>query len=143
MYASARCPDLEGRRGITVQPKTCADAAQQSSAPTGSGRMFAWRLRPQKNFQFRESLAMRGKPRQTIIPDIGTVLEASGGRFSARRSDLHIKAKVLGDGENVFVATAAHVHHHDVVGRQFGRDLHYMGQCMAGFQRRNDAFKRA
>lgn len=29
--------------------------------------------------------------------------------------DFHIKAKVLGDGENILIAPATHVHHNDMV----------------------------
>ncbi len=50
---------------------------------------------------------------------------------------------MLGDGEDVLVAAAAHVHHDDVVSGQVRRDLDDMRQRMAGLQRGNDAFQRA
>ena len=49
------------------------------------------------------------------------------------RLDLHIEAKMLGHGKDVFVATATHIHDDDMIGGQFGGDLHHMGQGMAGF----------
>src|SRR5690606_31789326 len=66
-------------------------------------------------------------------------------RDSARLSPsgADVDAEMLGDGEDVLVAAARQVHHHDVILGQFGRDLDDMGERMAGLQRRDDAFQPA
>src|SRR5882724_4492711 len=51
--------------------------------------------------------------------------------------------EMVGDGEDVLVAAAAHVHHDQVVGRQARRDLGDMGECVGGFERRDDALEPA
>src|SRR5258706_572094 len=52
-------------------------------------------------------------------------------------------AETVGDGVNVLVAAAAHVHHDQVVARQGRRDLSDMSQRMSGFERRDDALEPA
>ena len=59
------------------------------------------------------------------------------------RLDFHVKAKRLGDGKDILVATPTHVHADDVVFGQFRRDLHHMGQRVRRLKRGNDPFKLA
>src|SRR5438445_13644679 len=51
-------------------------------------------------------------------------------------SQLH--PEMVGDGEDVLVAAAAHVHHHQMVAREIRRDLGDMGEGVRRLQRRND-----
>src|SRR5580704_7782957 len=55
----------------------------------------------------------------------------------ARRSQPN--PEMVGDGEDVLVAAAAHVHHHQVIARQGRGDLGDMGQGMRRLQCRDDA----
>ena len=48
---------------------------------------------------------------------------------------------MLGDGENVLVAAAAEIHHHQVVPRQFGSEFDHFGERVGGLQRRDDALE--
>ena len=47
----------------------------------------------------------------------------------------------IGDGEDVLVAAAAEVHHHEVVLRALGGELDHLGERVGGLQRRDDAFE--
>ena len=61
-------------------------------------------------------------------------------RVANSASYLHVKAQMLGHREDILVAATTHVHHDDMLGRQFRGDLHHMGQRVAGFQCGNDTF---
>ena len=50
---------------------------------------------------------------------------------------------MVGNGEYVLVAAAAHVHHDQVVARQGRCDFRDMGQRMSRFERRDDPFHSA
>src|SRR5215469_764982 len=50
---------------------------------------------------------------------------------------------MFGDGEDVLVAAAAHVHHQQMIARQAGRDLGDMRQSVRRLQRRDDTLKPA
>ena len=50
-------------------------------------------------------------------------------------------AKMVGDGENVLVAAAGDIHHHQMIARLLRRDVGDFRQRMRGFQRRDDAFE--
>ena len=52
-------------------------------------------------------------------------------------------AEMVGDGEDVLVAAAAHVHDDQMVARQGRRDLGDVGQRMRRLERRDDAFEPA
>src|SRR5215472_17636392 len=54
-----------------------------------------------------------------------------------------LDTKTVGDGKDVLVATAAHIHHNDVVARQGWRNLGDMGQRVGRLKRRDDAFEAA
>src|SRR5215204_2689463 len=56
---------------------------------------------------------------------------------------LYLHAQPLGDGEHVLVATAAEIHHQQIVLRQRRRELGDMSQRMRGLERGNDALEPA
>ena len=48
---------------------------------------------------------------------------------------------MLGDGEDVLVAAAAHVHDHQMVLRPLGRELDHLGERVRRLERRDDALE--
>src|SRR6516162_5661998 len=59
---------------------------------------------------------------------------------SAARCGSQLDPELVGNGEDVLVAAAAHVHHDQMVARQCRRDLCDMSQRMGWLERGNDAF---
>lgn len=59
---------------------------------------------------------------------------------SHTRLNRDVECKCLGDGKNVLVATATHVHHDQVILRQPGGYFHHMRKGVRWFQCRDDAF---
>ena len=58
-------------------------------------------------------------------------------------SHLHIKAQCLGDGKDVLVTAATHVHADDMILGQLRCDLHHMRQGVGRFQCRDNPLERA
>jgi len=50
-------------------------------------------------------------------------------------------AEMLGDRENVLVATPAEIHHHEMLPGSLGGKLDHLGQRVGGLERRDDAFE--
>src|SRR6185312_2203927 len=92
----------------------------------------------------RTSKPPRSTARGTISVSMASGPTASGYPGSSSGFQLmgtSHPAQMIGDGEDVLVAPAAQVEHHQVILRAFGGELDHLGERMGGFQRRDDAFE--
>src|SRR6202023_4149425 len=89
----------------------------------------------------REQRARLSGWRISDAPGMGpslSPLKGGEGTLGAPRSGSQHDAEVVGDGEDVLVAAAAHIHDHQMIARQLGRDLRDMGQRMRRLEGRDN-----
>src|ERR1700730_3102259 len=77
-----------------------------------------------------------------LLPTWSKVPQA-GADLSAARCGSQPDAEMVGDGEDILVAAAAHIHDDQVVARQARCDFGDMAESMGRLERRDDAFEPA